>query len=388
MNDLTFLDYLYQMGQCESPVRFLVTGNDSLIRNVFLKRILEQSRDKGHSIIVIDDSDEMMFDVGIANRIGYKVKNGMAEGRCLYKLIPINMKKNMLQLRETLKVLDFSEEKKSKLNAYFELVNYFESVFYGNSTGDIYLDTIAEYGSSIQVDMKLYSLMKQGLIDGTQREYFQARYAEVSAAGADFEHALLLLEPLITGQDIPFQNDEIIVYSISQFDGDPTVKNLIISLLLHYIREHRCDNYSVIVLDKGHGERSSLYEFVNRFPSNIEVHMFSEDIFTLCSEADRGKVLNRFSMRIYGCHASEASCGAVSIECGEMDVAKTSYAVTYDRRWKANRPIDVLTGSNKSEVYTTAPPVREPRYRKEMVAEFYPGTGIAQYKGQTMLFSL
>lgn len=68
-------------------------------------------------------------------------------------------------------------------------------------------------------------------------------------------------------------------------------------------------------------------------------------------------------------------------ECGEMDVAKTSYAVTYDRRWKANRPIDVLTGSNKSEAYTTAPPVREPRYRKEMVAEFYPGSGIAQYNG-------
>lgn len=118
----------------------------------------------------------------------------------------------------------------------------------------------------IQVDMKLYSLMKQGLIDGTQREYFQARYAEVSAAGADFEHALLLLEPLITGLDIPFQNDEIMMYSISQFDGDPTVKNLVVLLLLHYIREHRCDNYSVLVLDKGHGERASLYEFVNRFP--------------------------------------------------------------------------------------------------------------------------
>ena len=388
MNDLAFLESLYQMGQYEVPVRFLVTGNDTMIRKTFFKKILEQSKNQNHSIIVIDDSDDIMFDIDVAKELGYIVKNGIEEDRCLYKLFPINMKRNIQQLRETLNVLDFTEEKKSKLNAYFELINYFESVFYGNSSGDIYLETLAEYGSSIQVDMKLYSLMQQGKIDSTQRKYFQTRYAEVSSAGADFEHALLLLEPLITGKTISFQSNEIIIYSISKYDGDPTVKGLVVSLLLNYIREHRYDRFSVLLLDKGHGERNSLYEFINRFPSNIEVNLFSEDIFTICSENDRGKVLNRFPMRIYSCHASESSCEAVSVECGEMDVRKIAYAVTYDRRWRANKPFDVLTGNNKQEVYTTAPPVREPRYRKEMIAELFAGTGIAQYKGQTVIFSL
>lgn len=388
LNDLTFLESLYQVGQFDLPVRFLITGDDAVIRNAFLKKILEQSRKKNQSVIVVDDSDDVMFDFDVAKNTGYVVKNGMSEGCCLYKLFPINMKKNLLQLREILKVLEFSEEKKSKLNAFFEFVNYFESVFYRNDSGDIYLETLAEYGSSIQVDMKLYSLMKQGVIDGTQREYFQGKYSEVSSAGADFEHALLLLEPLITGQTVSLKTNDAIVYSISKFDGDPTVKSLVISLLLNYVREHRNDNFLVLIMDKGHGERNSLYEFVNRFPTDVEAHIFSGDIFTLCNESNRGNVFNRFQMRIYGRHLSETSCEAVSIECGEIDVTKTAYAVSYDRRWKANKPIDILMGNNKQEVYTTASPVREPRYRKEMVAEFFAGTGIAQYKGQTLLFSL
>ena len=93
-------------------------------------------------------------------------------------------------------------------------------------------------------------------------------------------------------------------------------------------------------------------------------------------------------MRIYGHHASEISCKAVSTECGEIDVKKTSYSVTYDRKLRSNNLLDVLTGHNKQEVYTTTAAIREPRYRKEMIASFYPGSGIAQYQGKTLLFSL
>ena len=388
MNDLAFLDSLYQFNQVNSQICFLVTGSDSTIRNVFIEKVLEQSKLKKQAVIVIDDSDDTMFEKSIATRLGFCIKNGMDDECCLYDLIPINTKKKILQLREALSILNYSEEKKSKLSAYFELINYFERVFYGNDSGDINLKTLEEYGSSVQVDMKLYELLSQGIIDSTQKEYFQARYSEVGSAGADFENALLLLAPLVTGNAIKFKPNEIMVYPISQFDGDITVKNLVVSLILNYIREHRNEQFTVLVMDKGYGERSSIYDFVNRFPANVETHLFSEDVFTLCPEHERGKVFNRFPMRIYGCHASESSCLAVSTECGEVDVKKTSYSVTYDRRWRANKPIDVLTGNNKQEVYTTAATIREPRYRKEMIAKFYPGTGIAQYKGQTLLFSL
>lgn len=388
VKNLTFLDSIYRIDQVDDRISFLVTGSDLIIHQAFIEKVLEQSKQKRQAVIVIDDSDDTMFEKTVAMRMGYNIKDGMDEKYCLYDMIPINIKKKNLQLREILNIFNYSEEKKSKLYAYFEFISYFERVFYGNASGDIYLDTLRKYSSNIQVDMKLYELLSQGKIDRIQKEYLQARYVEVGGEGADFENAMLLLEPFITGNVISFKANEIMMYSISKFDGDITVKNLIIHLLLNYIREHRREKFVVLILDKGYGERNSIYDFVNHFPSNVELHLFSQDVFTLCTECERGQVFNRFPIRIFGRHASEASCYDISTECGEIDVKKTSYSVTYDRRWRANKPIDILTGNNKQEVYTTATAIREPRYRKEMVSTFHPGTGIAQYKGQTLLFSI
>lgn len=293
-----------------------------------------------------------------------------------------------MQLRQILGVLEYTEEQKAKLHSYLDFVTYCEQISRGNNSGDISLRDLGEYSSNIQVGMKIQQMERKGVIDSFQKDYLLSKYLEVCSAGADFEHRLLLLEPMINGQVLTQSQSEIVTYPVSEFDGDSTVKKIAISLLISFLRGHQNENYTVIIFDKGYGERGSLTQFTNNFPSSIDTHLFSKDIFTLSSGNELGMIFNRFTTRIYTRHLSESSCEAVEKECGEMDVVKASYSVTYDRRWRANRPIDVLMGNNKQEVYSTGTPIREPRYRKEDIAKFQPGTGIAKYMGQHILFSL
>ena len=386
MNQLDFLDSFYKMNLPVSVPRFLVTGNDVLVRQTVLKEICYQGIKNHHSIIVIDDSENSMLDVSQIARLGYQIRDGLSDRCCLYNLFPIDLKKDILQIRKILGVLKYNEEQKMKVLSYLDFISYVEKIY--NNTTDITLEILGEYSSNIQVGMKIQSLVQCGKIDEMQKTYLLSKYSEVCAAGADFEHSLLLLTPLISGQPLSCNRDEMIVYSISDFDGDTVIKNLIITLLLSYLKDKKSEQFIIIILDKGYGDRECLVDFIKGFPMNIQAHLFSEDVFTLSEKAERSMLYNRFPMRIYTRHSSELSCEAVERECGEIDVVKSTYTVNYDRRWRANRPIDILMGNNKVEAYTTGAPVREPRYRKEMIASFHPGTGIAEYMGNTILFSV
>lgn len=388
MIQLTFLDAFYHRDLSGGSINLLVTGNDPIIRDAILQKTLTQSKMSNQMVIVLDDSDGLIFNLSVATQMGFSVRNGMSEDCCLFDIFPINVKRKWLQLRKILGALGYTEEQKAKLVSYLDFVSYFEQIMCGDTSGDISLEVLGEYSSNIQVGMRIQSLLSKSVIDDFQKEYLLSKYSEVCSAGADFEHRLLLLDPLIRGEKFLFKPNEIISYPIAEFDGDVTVKKIIITLILEFIRENHNEHFTVLVFDKGYGERSCLVDFLKGLPSNIEFNFFSEDVFTLSSQSDLNMIFNRLPMRIYSRHSSEASCEAVEVECGEIDVTKTTYAVTYDRRWKLNRPIDVLMGNNKQEVYTTGAPIREPRYRKEMIAGFPPGTGIAEYLGQTLLFSI
>ncbi len=388
MNQLDFLNNFYQTGLPPMSFRILVTGSDLVVRECFLQKVLSQSKNNNQAVIIIDDSDRTMFSLMELQNLGYVVRNGMAEGSCLYDIFPINIKTKWLQLRKISEVFNYNEDQKSKLMSYFDFISYLEQISDGGFNGDITIKILEEYSSNIQVGMKIQSLAVKGIIDDFQKEYLLSKYAEVCSAGADFEHRLLMLEPLISGEPLYLSRNEAILYSISKYDGDSVAKRLVMTLLLEFIKENQNEELTIIVFDKGYGDRNCLVDFIKEFPSNVEVNLFSEDIFTLCSRAELNMIYNRFPVRVYSRHSSEASCEAVEIECGNIDVVKSTYAVTYDRRWRSNRPIDVLLGNNKQEVYTTDSPIREPRYRKEMVASFSPGTGIIEYMGRTLLFSV
>ena len=159
--------------------------------------------------------------------------------------------------------------------------------------------------------------------------------------------------------------------------------------LVQFWLETRPDNRMTLILfDKGYGEREFLCEFLLSLPSSMRVHLFSEDAFTLCGNDTLAMLLERFPARVYGRHAAMASAEAVERVCGEIDVTQHAYNVTYDRHMASNRPWDLLLGRNKAETYAQTAPVRKPRYRKEMILSFPLGQGIVDYLGNCSLFSV
>lgn len=388
MNELSFLDSFYPTTQPSEARNYLVTGEDSIIRDAFLTRFLKDNKTNRRSIFILDDSDGIMLSQNSILENQLTIKDGLEVGNCLYNIFPLNIKRRVLQLRRVLDVLGYSEEQKAELIAYLDFISTCESISCNKNSGDITIDILGQYSSNIQVGTKISSLTAKGIINDVQKEYLISKYSEVCAAGADFEHRLLMLEPLISGEPMVLHPDELILYKLSDYEGDSLMRRLIVSLIRSFMVEHKNEKYSVVVLDKGYGMRECLVDFLKSFPINVTTLLLSADVFTLCNRKELNSIFNRFPLRIFSRHQSEDSCKEIEENCGEIDVKKTSYAVTYDRRWHANKPIDVLLGNNKLEVYSSGPSIREPRYRKEMIASLNEGTGIAVYNGQTLFFSV
>lgn len=388
MNELPFLDSFYQMNQQTAARNYLVTGVDSIIREVFLDRFINDNKINRRITFILDDSDGTMYsqDSFLKNQVA--VKDGLSDGNCLYNIFPLNVKRRWLQLRKILDILGYSEDQKAKLIAYFDFVDTCESIGGNKTNGDITMDSLGQYSSNIQVGMKISSLAARGIIDDFQKEYLISKYSEVCVAGADFEHRLLMIEPLISGESMHLHPDELILYKLSDYEGDSLMRRLIVSIVLSFMLEHKNEKFSAIVLDKGYGIRECLVDFLRSFPVNVTILFISADVFTICNREELNAIFNRFPFKVFSRHLSESSCKEIERECGEIDVRKTSYSVTYDRRWRANKPMDVLFGNNKQEVYSSGPAIREPRYRKELIATLNQGTGIAVYNGQTSLFSV
>lgn len=388
MNELSFLDSFYQTDQSAETRNYLVSGVDPIIRDAFLKKFLKDSKTDGRITFILDDSDGTMISQNIILMNQVIIKDGLDDGNSLYNIFPLNVKRGWLQLRKVLDILGYSEEQKAKLIAFLDFVNTCESISGNKSSGDISLDTLGEYSSNVQVGMKISSLTAKGIIDDFQKEYLISKYSEGCSAGADFEHRLLMIEKLISGEPMSLQPDELILYKLSDYEGDSLMRRLTVSLILSFMREHKNEKFSVVVLDKGYGMRECLVDFMMSFPINVETLFLSTDVFTVCEREVLNPIFNRFPLKVFSRHLSKNSCEQIEKECGEIDVKKTSYSVTYDRRWSANKPMDVLLGNNRQDVFVLGPPIREPRYRKEMIASLYQGTGIAVYNGQTLLFSV
>ena len=145
---------------------------------------------------------------------------------------------------------------------------------------------------------------------------------------------------------------------------------------------------TVLVLDQGYGNRAGIAQLLTALPSGLRMHVFSRDVFTLCDREGLTMLLNRLPARVYSRHETMASAREIERACGEVEVVKQTYSVMYDRRWESNKPLDILLGTNKTENFGQAAPVKEPRYPGDMILGLAPGTGIVQYMGNSAVFSV
>lgn len=389
MNYLQFIDRNSQDVTRGGQINFLVSGNDPSIRSRILRDIYEKSFENGKQMIILDDSGipGIFEDVVLT---GYRIEDGMSGAYGLYNPLQVNSLRAMSRIRRILSTLEYDEKRKMKLIAYLKYIEYVENLGGNREAVCLTLETLSEYSTTISMRMKLQKLLTSGRIDETQQSYLLSRYSEVCEASADFEDMLYIMAPWIfDGKNLrSLSGPTALVYKLWSIGEDKALKNMFACLLQFALEDAADLEITIVLLDRGMGDRNWVFNVMNGFPMELEVHLFSEDIFTLCDTASLAMILNRFTARVYGRHLAMDSCQAVEQICGEIDVVKQSYTVNYDRRWKANRPLDVLFGKNKTEVYTNNAPAREPRYRKEMIAGFAPGSGIIEYMGNTAIFCL
>lgn len=390
MNYLTYIDQIKRGTPACVPVQFLVSGCDIQVRDTVLENILRQTRAAGRPVIVVGDGVEH-GEQAVLLRQGYQLENGMSGEYFLCNPIQqLRSVKEISRLRQLLSIAGYDERQMGKLSTYLSLIQHLEQLCSGSQAA-LTLEKLGAYCSALEVEEVLQTLLEEGVISAQQQITYLSKYAECAEAGASFEDLFFLLVPFMKADGRRLNDDAgtaILFPTGAALGSDDTLRSMILKLLQYALEDPAMSNTTVLVFDKGYGNRSAIAQFLNSLPHHIDLHVFSEDVFTLCEKPMLAMILNRFSVRVYSRHLTMTSAQAIEAACGDIQVVKKTYNVAYDRRLQANRPLDVLFGTNKTENYSTTAPVREPRYPKEMILQLSPGTGIVQYMGNSAIFTI
>lgn len=388
------MDYLMYMEQIkrrcseDGQVQFLVSGNDNVAENAVVREVVNNCRKKADLLFIVDDTD---FNVNMdcIVRAGYHIVNGLSGEYSLYNPFHISSIKDVSKIRQMLDTLGYDEKQKGKLIAYLNFIRHLEILRNGSTDVELTIEKLCNYCTTIAVEECLIELVESGIIEREQQDLLLRKYSECASAGADLEDVFFMVMPYINGQeDNLCQNDgTAIILKTGELGEDDVARTLILQLLQFSLERQSGKNVTVLVFDKGYGSRKCLFSFVKSLSTRIQIHLFSRDIFTLTDTPSLAMIMNRFPIRVYSRHSVMNSAEYIEKICGDVDVPKYQKTTTYDRRWRANSPWDILMGKNKTESYTEMATVREPLYRKEMIMNMSSGEAIVQYMGNTSILS-
>lgn len=384
---LALIEQLTRFDPQIQPVNFLVSGSDLLIHERVFTDICDRAYSNGKNIVILDDN--LNINLQIVSNIGFRVLHGFSEGFVVSDILDLHTLKGLGRLRGLLGALGYSEHEKQRLIAYLNFIQYVEQLSTGNQNIRWDIDILNSYSTVMLVEIKLQKLVSSGIINGEQQRYLLSKYAEVCSAGADFENAFYLLRPFVNGSEKSFHKERRTAYlfSMKEFSRDQVMKQIAAQTVMDALEDSTFKNAELIITDEGAGKNRYLPELIENFSRNSLVHLLTGDMFSMGDSHTARKIFNQFHVRVYGRHISMASCEAVSSALGQEQILKQSYSVTYDRRWRANSPWDILFGKNKAEVYGSNP-VWEAKYTKECINMFPTGEGIIEYMGNSSVFNV
>lgn len=379
---MDYLQYIAQQEGVTHPIkRYLVSGVDTRVRETIGHNIISSAYSRGMTLFIVNNIQNNVYALGGFGR--YRLVNVLnGEVSLCEDLLNVNSLVGISRLRSLLSDLGFDCIRSMKIVTYLNFIKETESRL-GNSA-TLTVDTLEQYGGVMLVERKLRQLVEIGKLSEDNFLYLMGRYTEVSAAAADFEAFLVLLVPFLG--NIEPQPDMAVLLPVGEFSSDKPMQEMICKLLVSYVKKN-ADRSIILILDDGKGEdRKFIIDILKNIPVHAEAHMFSIDAFTL-DEADQSILMNSFPVRIYTRHDNMLSCERIERHCGQIDVVKRSSSVSIDRRLKAYSAWDMLLGTNRTETTISNAPIKEYRFRKEMINSLYEGTGIIDCGGNKVLFS-
>ena len=371
-----------------SNINMLVSGSDELVLSWCLEDLVARCRSDGKTLVIIDDANFIgAINTALLARYGYSVRNLLSGDVCIYDPFSFGSLSGMTGLRQLVEAMGLDEEHKLKVFVYLNLLSYLDKLANASSSGLTISKLLFDYGSGSMVQAKIRKLRSDDIVDYEHEAYLMARYSEAAPVAPVFESILFTLSPFINRENTPLTEDRsaVLVLPLHQLDGDKSMKIALLSLLRFGLSALGPAGLHILLTDRGYGDRTALSGFIEKV-APAAMTLLSKDAFTFGEQALEA-VFNRFDLRVYSRHTSGSSCAAIESALGEALVVKRSYASHHDRRWAANKPLDVLFGKNKSESYTQLAPVYEARYRREMIAGLPAGSAIIEYLGNSSVVS-
>lgn len=379
----------YNGGRSENE-NVLVSGSDAIVSEYMLARIVEGCAKSGAMPVLIDNGEFINSPAaGVLALHGYKPENLLSGDICIFDPLKISAITGMTRMRQLTGVFAFDEQKKLKLISYLNLLSMLDKAIAGNSEGLTVSKIIVDYGSGTSIEMKLQELVDGGLIDEAQQIEFLAKYAEVADVAPEFDGILFCLSPFADSgkRKLAHSVKAAPVLPLYELDGDDTLKEALLKLLIFSLKELGAEPIHVIITDSGLKPCAPLVDFISSVPTVMGMSLITSDAFMLGDKTALSSIQNRFPIRVYSSHNAESSLSAIEEALGGHEVVMTTYTVSRDRRLGANKPVDWLFGTNKTEIYGQTPPTYKPRYRKEDIAALPNGTAIVQYRGQSCIVS-
>jgi len=374
--------YRKQSSPPGTSVNFLVSGCDRLVHTSVLNNLLQSAAASGKSLVILDNCG-CLSPVSLEG-YGFRVYNALSGTCALTDPFQFGSLMGMVRLRSLLDTLGYTEQQKMSLIAYLNFLLHLERL--ENADARIDIGTLGSCCTAALVEQKLQSLADRGCISQPEQLHLLAKYAEVSPAAAEFENFLYLLAPFIQGPRLQLDAPGCAtVFPVKGLDHDGVFSNLLVHLLRTALEECCPEQMMLIILDRGYGSRSYLLPLLAAV--DAQIHLFSQDVYTLCSGLELLSLVNRFTARLYARHSSLESCGYIEKALGQVQVTRQSRGVQYDYRWKSNSAWDMLLGNNKT-VSTTDSIAFEPRYPKEMLHCLASGSAVLELAGQSSIVAV
>lgn len=189
---MNYLQYIHSFDQGipgTADLHFLVSGADGLVRQAVGESLLRTCRAGGKTLILVDNiqGEEMP-----TASFGWGPVTDIRSGKVSLcpNLLDVSTLTGSLRLRGFLSDLGMDGLSSMKVVAYIQFVKETERRL-GNMA-PLTVEKLEEYSGTMLVRWKLEQLVEQGRIDEADRDCLLGRYAEVSAAAADFEMVLPL----------------------------------------------------------------------------------------------------------------------------------------------------------------------------------------------------
>lgn len=383
------MNYLTVMDRCYGPNvsrPFLFSGCDEVFRDHILQHIIQTAAREKKALVILDNGD--LLRLSALEAAGYRIVNGLGGEFALCDPFRVDTLQGMLRFRNLLSALGYSEVQKQALVQYLDFLSYVEGLDKPDGKPLITLELFGRYSTVAQIENRLLQLRQQEIISGQQQIHLLSKYTELSADAADFEKMLYLLLVFVRGETLALDTEGLaVVYPLKALDEDSVFCSLLTCLLSWNLSGCSRDKVVVVILDRGSGKRDYLANFVEYLP-DIEHHLLSEDIFTLCTGAALTSLRNQFPVKIYSRHRDIESCSSAEKSLGSVQVVKTSKSLQYDRRWRANSPWDILLGNNRTDITTSNAPVWESRYPKEIIHTLNRGSAILEAGGNSTIVTI